>query len=127
MLTEQAYMKAKIAESNGNKHKVFDWDKAVRVIKENGYKNCGAGLGQDFEWTAGMILVDGVPYLEDYTYLSSNWATPQLIVYSSKDDGLFSYEEVIDCYIMSDETTYGASTQFPEHLIKLFENGEIYG
>ncbi len=119
MDTLSAFM---IGEMNRGKDKmVFDWDKAVKLILENDWKNCGAGLSSDFEWTAGHILVDGKPYNNDYTYLASTWATPQLIVYGDKDDGVFEYEDVIDCYIMKSETEYDHDTKFPEHLTKLFD------
>lgn len=107
--------------NRGKPQMVFDWDKAVKIILENGYKNCGAGLDSDFEYTAGMILVEGKPYDEDYTYLASTWATPQLIIYSDSDSGIDDYEEVIDCYIMDSETTYNYGTKFPEHLKELFK------
>lgn len=107
--------------NQGKPQMVFDWDKAVKIILANGYKNCGAGLDSDFEYTAGMILVDGKPYDEDYTYLASTWATPQLIIYSDYDGGIDDYEEVIDCYIMDRETTYHSDTEFPEHLKELFK------
>lgn len=104
--------------NRGKEMMVFDWDKAVKIIKERGLKNCGAGLESDFEWTAGMILIDGKPVTDDYTYLASTWATPQLIIYSDKDDGLFEYEETIDCWINSSETSYNSETTFPDHLAK---------
>ena len=108
-----------MGEANrGRERMVFDWDKAVSIIQERGLKNCGAGLESDFEYTAGSILVDGVPVTEDYTYLASNWATPQLIIYSNKDDGYFDYEETVDCWVWENATSYNESTKFPEHLIK---------
>ena len=111
-----------IGEQNrGKELMVFDWDKAVAIIKERGLKNCGAGLESDFEWTAGMILVDGKPYADDYTYLASTWATPQLIIYAEDDEGVFDCEETVDCYIMESQTKYTSSTKFPEHLIKEFK------
>lgn len=100
---------------------VFDWDKAVSIIKANGYKNCGAGLQFDFEWTAGMILVDGKPYTDDYTYLASTWATPQLIIYSDDNDGIEDYEETIDCWSYANDVPYSSETKFPEHLIEQFK------
>ena len=104
--------------NRGRERKVFDWDKAVEIIKERGLKNCGAGLESDFEYTAGMILVDGKPVTEHYTYLASNWATPQLIVYSDSDEGLLDYDETIDCWLWESETDYTEETKFPNHLIK---------
>ena len=105
-------------DNRGRERMVFDWDKAVSIIQERGLKNCGAGLESDFEYTAGSILVDGVPVTEDYTYLASNWTTPQLIIYSNKDDGYFDYEETVDCWVWENATSYNESTKFPEHLIK---------
>lgn len=118
MDTLQAFAKG---EANRDKElMVFDWDKAVSIIKERNLKNCGAGLKSDFEWTAGMILVDGKPYTEDYTYLASTWATPQLIIYSDEDSDVFDYVETVDCWKYFDGT-YGSDTKFPEHLVSLFE------
>lgn len=99
-------------ELNRNKElMVFDWAKAVDLINENGYKNCGAGLESDYEWTAGIILKDGNPVTDDYTYLASTWATPQLIVYS--DDGEEIIEE-IDCFVMQSKTNWNEKTKFPQ-------------
>ena len=101
-----------------NKRMVFDWDKAVNIIQKRGLKNCGAGLASDFEYTAGMILSNGIPITNDYTYLASNWATPQLIIYCDSDDGLLDYDEVVDCWVWEDETSYDESTKFPKNLIE---------
>ena len=121
MDTMQAFA---IGQANRGKDlMVFDWDKAVKIIKERGLKNCGAGLESDFEWTAGMILVDGKPVTDDYTYLASTWTTPQLIVYPDEytdQDGLYDYEETIGCWIKGSETSYDSGTVFPPHLIKEF-------
>ena len=104
--------------NRGKEMMVFDWDKAVKIIKERGLKKCAAGLSSDFKWTAGLILVDGMPYDQDCTFLASTWATPQLIV--CDDDG--DYIQEIDCYIMESETNYSSDTKFPMHLRELFEN-----
>lgn len=99
-------------EANRSKElMVFDWGKAVDLINENRYKNCGAGLESDFEWTAGNILSDGKPVIDDYAYLASTWATPQLIVYS--DNGEYILDE-IDCFVMQSQTSWDADTKFPE-------------
>ena len=104
------------AANQGKEPMVFDWDKAVEIIKEKNIKNAGAGLDGDFEYTAGMILENGKPYTSDYTYLASTWATPQLIIYDAHGD----IEEAIDCFVMQSQTKYGSGTQFPEHLISKF-------
>ena len=96
-----------------NRHKelmVFDWEKAVDIINEGGYKNCAAGLDGYYELTAGRILKDGRPYFDDYTYLASTWATPQLIVCDENDN----YVDWYDCYIMQNQTTWGSDTKFPK-------------
>ena len=97
--------------NHGKELMVFDWEKAVNLINENGYKNCGAGLKDDYGWTAGNILTNGKPVTNDYTYLASTWATPQLIVCS--DDGYEIVHE-IDCFVMQSETSWGSDTKFPE-------------
>ena len=72
---------------------VFDWDKAAREIKKRKAKDAYAGLKDDWEWTGGQILKDGKPYYDDYTFLSSTWAIPEL-----KIDN-----ETIYCYKMQSE------------------------
>lgn len=100
------------ARANGNKSKVFDWDKAARIIKEKGVKTAGAGLQGDLEWTGGKIFRDGKPLFKTYTYLASVWATPILII----DD------EEIPCFIYGDETDWGASTLWPESALKIIKD-----
>lgn len=72
---------------------VFDWDKAARIIKERGATSASAGLSGDWGYTGGEIFSDGKPNTEDYTYLASTWATPELNV-----DG-----DIIGCFIMESE------------------------
>lgn len=62
--------------TNGKAIKVFDWDKAVRLILAAKAKKASAGLAEDWGWTSGQILRDGVPVYDHGTYLSSPWATP---------------------------------------------------
>jgi hypothetical protein len=94
------------ATACGALQRVFDWDKAARLIVESGAKSAVAGLSSDMEWTAGQILEDGKPDLESYTFLSSNWATPVLVL----DDG-----EEIDCWRYASETPgWDSGTKWPE-------------
>lgn len=90
--------------------RVFDWDKAARLIKEKKPLEARAGLGSDWEWTAGTIYKDG-QIVDEYTYLSSNWATPQLEL-----DG-----EVIDCFTMEDKG-WDACTKWPDSALKILES-----
>lgn len=75
----------------------FDWDKAAEKIKELllKYPNlvAEAGLQGDWQYTGGIIFENGAPTNEYYTFLSSNWATPTLII--TCDD----FEKEIDCFI----------------------------
>lgn len=90
---------------------VFDWDKAARLIKERKPELARAGLKNDFEYTSGTIWEDGKPVKDDYTYLSSTWATPILKL---------DYEE-IPCYIMEHETKWNCDTKWPKSALKIIE------
>lgn len=93
-----------------NEKKVFDWNKAAKLINEN-YRNevVFAGLSGDMEYTSGCIFKDGRPVLDDYTYLSSTWATPVLAV----------GDEEIPCYIMQHETEWDDSTKWPQSALDI--------
>ena len=80
-----------MGEANRGKNlMVFDWNKAAKIIKERNATTASAGLSGDWEWTGGEIFSDGKPNTENYTYLASTWATPELEI-----DG-----EIIDCFLM---------------------------
>ena len=66
-------IQAREAAAKGAIHKAFDWDKAAEIIKNK-------------------------PDLDSYTYLSSNWAIPTLIL--SWDD---EEQEEIDCWSETNE------------------------
>ena len=101
------------AMGEANRHKelmVFDWDKAARLIKEKGAQEASAGLFGDWEWTGGDILTEGKPNLDDYTFLASTWATPELEI-----DG-----EKIPCFIyQNDNCKWDSGTKWPESSLKL--------
>jgi len=84
--------------NNKNPQKAFDWDKAAKIIKEILKKHpnlvAEAGLQSDWAHTGDVIFEDGKPSNEGYTYLSSNWANPTLII---EVDG----EEILEleCFI----------------------------
>ncbi len=96
----------------GRELKVFDWDQAARLISERKPAEASAGLAEDWEWTGGVIYRDGkpVPPGDTYTYLASNWATPELNM-----DG-----EVVACFRMQSETTgWDSSTYWPDSALAL--------
>lgn len=102
MKTSLAFLRGQA--NRGKEMMVFDWVKAAQIIKELQPKEACAGLEEDWEYTGGRIFVDGKPYMNDYTYLASTWATPQLLV-----EG-----KLFDCYVMESETPdWGAYTQWP--------------
>lgn len=99
--------------NRGNELKVFDWDKAATMIKEEEAINASAGLQGDWEWTGGEILVDGKIPEHSYTYLASTWATPELSI-----DGNF-----YACYKMQSEVpNWDASTFWPDSARKILKS-----
>jgi hypothetical protein len=93
-----------MGEANkGKELKVFDWIKAAELIKANPQATIRAGLASDWEYTGGTIWEDGEKQ-DDYTYLASTWATPEIEI-----DG-----ETFDCFKMASETpNWDADTKFP--------------
>ena len=104
-----------MGEANRDKEqKVFNWDKAARLIKESGAKTASAGLQSDWEYTGGEIFTDGKPNYDDYTYLASTWATPEIEI-----DG-----RVQACYKRKSKTPgWEADMKWPESALKIL-NGE---
>jgi len=113
METMKAFM---IGEANkGKELMVFDWNKAAKLIKEKNAKNASAELQSDWEYTGGEIFTDGKPNMDDYTYLASTWATPEIEI-----DG-----EIQDCFIMQSESPNGewdSDTKWPKSAIKILNN-----
>lgn len=100
---------AAIARAKRNKFKTFDWDKAAEIIKEKlkTDKNlvAEAGLEGDWDYTGGVIFENGKPNSDDYTYLSSNWAIPTLII---------NDEEEIPCYTEDENTRFHSESKWDE-------------
>ena len=101
---EAAYLRAKDTPM-----RIFDWNKAARIIKERNPQIAEAGLAGDWDYTGGVIYSDGKIVSDSYTYLGSMWATPTLIV-----DG-----EDISCFIMEDETEWTEETKWPESALEI--------
>lgn len=108
---------AKEAKKQGKSMMAFDWDKAAEIIKDRFKEHndlvAEAGLQGDWNYTGGEIFRDGSPTNEDYTYLSSNWATPTLIL--SWDD---SEQEEIECFTNESER-FEAKSKWDEVSLKI--------
>lgn len=101
------------ARKNGSPSKVFDWDKAARIIKERNPQRAAAGLREDWFWTGGSIWRDGKICTDEPPYLLSYWATPIIIL--EFEDG----EEEIECWMQADESEWDEDTNWPESARKI--------
>lgn len=110
MDTKRAFL---IGEANrGKDEMVFDWDKAAEIIKKEKPTYASAGLAEDWEWTGGLIYKQGKPITDEYTYLASTWAVPQLNI-----DG-----KIIVCYRMkSTIPKWNAKTKWPESALAILK------
>ena len=110
MNTLEAY--ARSQSSQGNRLRVFDWEKAARLILEKNPKEASAGLRGDWEWTGGTIYSNGKPDMDSYTFLGSTWAIPEIDI-----DG-----QVEECWRYKDETPgWGSKTKWPESAILILK------
>ncbi len=112
MVSMIAMARGRAALAAGARSRVFDWKKAAALIMERKATTAGAGLKSDWEYTGGTIWSDGkpVPQEETYTYLSSNWATPELEI-----DG-----EIIDCWIYEDDSPgWDSGTYWPQEALDI--------
>lgn len=104
MDTMEGFSRAQAAKARGDRHKVFDWELAAKLIKDQKPSQAGAGLAGDWGWTGGTIYRAGAIVDDEYTYLMSNHATPELEM-----DG-----ETVDCFRYQDETPgWGSDTKWP--------------
>lgn len=89
---------------------VFDWNKAAQIIAERKPEVASAGLRDDWGWTGGTIWRDGQPVTDEYTFLSSKWAVPELDI-----DG-----EVIECFRMQSEVPdWNSATKWPASAMEI--------
>lgn len=109
---------AKKAAKEGKPQLAFDWDKAAEIIKKHLVDHpdlvAEAGLNGDWDYTGGIIFEDGNPTTEHYTYLSSNWAKPTLII---SWDGCEQVE--VDCSVVENDRFHSASKWDEKSLSKL--------
>lgn len=109
MDTMSAFIRGQV--NKGKELKVFDWVKAVKLIKEHKATVASAGLSGDWDYTGGIIFEDGkpVPAEDTYTFLSSNWATPEIEIDGAR----------YDCYIMQSKTEWDSDTYWPKEALEL--------
>lgn len=104
--------------NNDNPQKKFDWNKAAEIIKKHLVEHpdlvAEAGLQGDWNYTGGVIFENGKPTNEHYTYLSSNWAMPTLII---EWDGEKQVE--VDCY--TEEDKYDAHSKWDDESLTILE------
>lgn len=110
-------LNAKEANKQGSTQKAFDWHRAAEIIKEKFKLHpdliAEAGLQNDWAHTGGIIFEGGKPTIDYYTYLSSNWAKPTLIL---QWDG--QEQEEIECF--TDESDkFNSATQWDEESIAI--------
>ena len=95
----------------GKEQMVFDWKKAAELIRERQPKEASAGLCSDWEWTGGLIYLDGKTITNHYTYLASTWAAPGLQL----DD-----DDRIPCFLMVSETPgWNSDTNWPDEALEI--------
>nr|DAI28140.1 MAG TPA: hypothetical protein [Caudoviricetes sp.] len=101
-----------MGEANRDKEMmVFDWDKAARLIAQRKPRIAMAGLRGDWEFTGGVIYENGKLITNEYTYLASTWAVPELDM-----DG-----EIVECYKMEAETPkWDAHTKWPKSAVEIY-------
>ena len=100
------------ARARSDKPKRFDWVKAATILKERNPEHAIAGLQDDMKFTAGLIWNEHKPVPEGntYVYLSSQWATPILVI----DD------EEIECWTEEGAEAEGsAHIYWPEDALKI--------
>lgn len=85
-----AFAMGRAARAAGAEGKVFDWERAARILVERHPNVAVAGLAEDMEWTSATVWRNGAPAPDrDGAYLFSLWATPILEI-----DG-----ESIECWL----------------------------
>jgi hypothetical protein len=98
--------------NQGRPKMVFDWKRCAEIIRDENPQEVEAGLSGDWEWTGGVIFKDGKIVDDQYTYLSSNWARPQVCV-----DGDYR-----DCFVMKSDANWDSGTKWPEEARAILES-----
>lgn len=108
-----------LGDLNRNKvPKVFDWNKAARLIRDTKPSRAFAGLKGDWEFTGEFICEDGKPAERDSecggVCLASTWAIPELDM-----DG-----EIEPCWVWADDEKnnpdkWNSSTYWPQSALNI--------
>lgn len=104
-------MKAASLREQNTPMKIFDWDKAAKLIRDRRPSIAEAGLAGDWDYTGGVIY-NGRPVHDQYTYLGSMWAIPTLIM----DD------DEIPCW--STECEWDQNTKWPDSALNILGGNE---
>jgi hypothetical protein len=109
---------ARQAAFEGKPQRAFDFDKAAAIIRE-AYKSdpglrAEAGLAGDWGYTAGVIFENGQPVANQYTYLSSNWAEPTLMLTAS--DGT---ETEIACFALAEGSRFTSDSKWDDDSLSI--------
>lgn len=106
---------------NSNPHRAFDWDKAAEIIKERLKEHphlvAEAGLQGDWSYTGGTIFQNGFPTNDRYTYLSSNWATPTLILSWDGEE-----QEEHECWSYNSESRFNEGSKWDETSLQILNH-----
>jgi hypothetical protein len=98
--------------------KVFDWDKAAKIIADNNPTMALAALAESGELTETLIVKDGIPLFNNHEHLGllfTMWQTPS-IAYGNADGGM----QVEDCWKLAEDTIgYKPNEVWPESARKI--------
>lgn len=112
MDTMAGFALGQAAKASGARIKTFDWNKAAQIIRDKKPNTAEAGLSGDWGYTGGKIYEADQAVTDSYTYLSSNWATPELQI-----DG-----ETIDCWLYEDDSDeWDSGTTWPQSALDILK------
>jgi len=115
----EGFLGTQAIKAQGKPQMYFNWDKAAEVIKLHTKDHpdliAEAGLQGDWQYTGGVIFENGKPTNDSYTYLSSNWAKPTLIISWDDEEQL-----EMDCFIVG-ETRFNCDSKWDDISLNILE------
>lgn len=97
-------------------YRVFDWEKAVKIIREKNATEAAAGILEDWMMTAATILENGKPELESGAYLLSTWGTPAIEI---GDELIRCFKTIDDSDKLQSRDERWQLSQWPNEALKL--------